>query len=83
VGGVTHGLVVLGSIRKKAENDLGSKPINSTHPSPPTSADASKTLPSLNSCPDSCHYKHQYGSVSQTNIFFPHLTFGHGVSSQQ
>lgn len=32
VGGATPGLVVLGSIRKEAEQDMNSKPVSSTPP---------------------------------------------------
>ena len=56
MGGVTSGLVVLGSIRKQAEQAMERKPVGSTHPwplhwlLPPGSCPVS--VPALNSCND-------------------------------
>jgi hypothetical protein len=54
VNGAIPGLVVLGSIRKQAEEAMRHKPASST-PSPSmasAAAPASRFLPCLSSCPD-------------------------------
>ena len=47
VGGAIPGLVILGSIRKQAEQAMGSKPVSSTFP-----GKNSRFLLCLSSCPD-------------------------------
>jgi hypothetical protein len=76
VGGAIPGLVVLGSIRKQAEQARGSKP--KWHPSmasasPPASWPA--WVPVLTSFGD----EQQCGSVSRINPFLPNLLLGHDV----
>jgi hypothetical protein len=51
VGGAIPGLDVPGSVRKQAEQAMGSKPVSSTHtPMASPSAPASRSLPYLSSC---------------------------------
>ena len=52
VGGAIPGLVVLGFLRKQAEQAMRSKLVNSTPPKASTSAPASRILPRLSSCHD-------------------------------
>jgi hypothetical protein len=64
VGGAIHGLVVLGSIRKQAEQARGNTSVSSAPSMASASAPASRFLPCVSSCPDFLGDEQQYGSVS-------------------
>jgi hypothetical protein len=70
VAGEPPSLVVLGSIRKQAEQAMRSKPVSSTHPWP---------LPP-GSYPASLSNRLLSGNISKTNPFLLQVAFGHGVS---
>ena len=76
VGGTISGLVVLGSIRKQAEQARGSKPVRNTLHGLCIS---SCFLTCLSSSPDFLGDEQQYGSVSRINPFLPNLLLGHDV----
>jgi hypothetical protein len=79
VAGAIPRLVVLGSIRKQAEQTRGSKLVSSIPPwplhqlLPPSSCPV--WVPLLTSFDD----EQQCGSVSRINFFFPNLLLGHDV----
>jgi hypothetical protein len=78
VGGTSPGMVVLGSIRKQAEEQArGSKPVsNMASASAPASCPA--WVPVLTSFGD----EQQCGSISWINPFLPNLLLGHDVLSR-
>jgi hypothetical protein len=78
--------VVLGSIRKEAEQTMRSKPVSSTPPRPLHQLLPSASHSVLSSGPGFFNDRLQTGSVNQINIFLSNLPFGyfgHGVSSKQ
>ena len=80
VGGAIPGLVVLGSIRRQAEQAMESKPGSSSPPLllhqllPP-----GPCLESLITIID----RLQFGTVNYSKPFSPQVAFGHDVLSQQ
>jgi hypothetical protein len=75
-------LVVLGSIRKQAEQARESKPVSNIHPSMTSaSTPASRFLPWLSSCSE---FNDEVTWKYKPNKPFPlQVAFGHGDSSQQ
>ena len=77
-GGAIPGLVVLGSLRKQAEQARESKPISNTAPCPLHQllpSDSFRALvPVLTSSSD---------GLNQINLFLPNWLFTNGVSLQQ
>lgn len=73
VGDAVSGPVVLGSMRKQADQVMRSKPVSSAPPWLPGSYCFILTF---------FNDEQQYENVSQIN-FLPNLLFGHGVSLQQ
>jgi hypothetical protein len=73
VGDAISGLVVLGSIRKQAEQARGSKPVTSLH----GLCISSCFLTCLSSSPDFLWWWQQCGSVSWINPFLLNLVLGH------
>ena len=67
IGGAVPRLVVLGSIRKQAEQARGSKPVGSTFHG--LSISSCLQVPALTSSSE----EHQCGSVSQRNPFLPNF----------
>jgi hypothetical protein len=76
-------LVVLGSIRKQAEQATVSMAVSSTPSMASASAPASMFRPCLSPCPDFLQDEQQFESLSRINSFLPNLLFSHGVLLKQ
>ena len=76
MGGAIPGLVVLGSIRKQAEQARGGKPVKNI---PPRLCISSCFLPCVSSSPASFTNEQQCGSENGINPFLSNLPFGPGA----
>jgi hypothetical protein len=72
VGGAIPGLVVLDSVRKQAEQAMGSNPVSSMAP---TSAPAPRFLFCLSSWPDFLGWRTVIWKYNPNKPYSPHLTF--------